>query len=951
MALAMLIIGSAFADVIKGKVVESDGVTPMSQCTVRLLGARDSAFVDGTTTNENGEFRFVGVKNGRYVVHLSYIGYDNNSVRARLTDANPNSDLGTIKMKENTVVLKDLVVQGVKTEIKVKEDTVEYNADSYKTQPNAVVEDLLKRLPGVEVDSDGKITAQGKSVSKILIDGKEFFSDDPKVASKNIPVDMVDKLQVVDRKSDLARTTGVDDGEEETVINLTVKKGMNNGWFGTVTAGYGTDKRYGVSAMINHFWDGNQISFVGNANNTNNLGFSSGNEGRFRNFGGSNGINTSQSLGVNFNVGTKDSEKFRVGGDLMYSHSNKEMLRKLNREYLFADSSSFYNSATEALDRGHNVRGNFRLKWEIDSANTFEFRPDFSFNHADNNSDEISLTQAGDAVRTKVNENTTSNSSKGNSFEFRGELVFNHKFLNRPGRAFSAQVRYNHSNVKEDQNSFNKIVYRPDLEDSETDITQQIIDNHNWSNQVRTRLTWTEPLGDPAKGNSLVLAYHFDYKWNGTTKKVWDVNDDATTLDNYIDGRHYALARDLALLWGPTILQSAQLLNDLLETSYNDNLSNDFRNKLFTQRLQVGYKRVTRTYNLDLGFNINPAMQKSDNLSHPERTIATRWVWNVAPYLRFRYKFSKSSNVAADYRARFNQPSMAQLQPVADMSNPLRIVVGNPDLKPSFVNNFNVRMNHFDMNKQLSVMGMIRGSFTSNSIIQKVTYNAETGGQLTTYENVNGVWELMAMNMISFPFRNKHFQFVNNFFLRYNVGKGYTTVEQDTYLNTSNQVFFAISPAMTYRNDWMEAQLRPFYNINHTGNSVSVSNYTPNVHTYGGTLNLSFYTKFGLDINTDISYSGNKGYAKGYDTNQWIWNAQISYSCLAGKSLTFSAKAYDLLKQRQTISRSVTANYIQDQEVNDLSRYFMFTVSYKFNTFGGGKIPENKNADFNRRRW
>ena len=295
MAFALIIftVAGAKAYTVSGTVTDSIG-EPMIEATVRLLSVKDSSFVIGGTTNIDGRFSLSGINRGNYIVQTSYIGYDPSNTDVNV--ASSNVRLKPIVLKESSIMLKETVVTAVKTEIVVKEDTVEYNAGSYKTQPGAAMEELLKKLPGVEVDSDGKITAHGKEVTKILVDGKEFFFDDPKVASKNLPATMIDKLQVVDRKSDLARLTGVDDGEEETVINLTVKPGMKNGWFGVANAGAGTDSRYAGDFNVNRFWNGNQITFLGNFNNINQLGFTDSNGSRFRRFGGNNGVNTSQSL-------------------------------------------------------------------------------------------------------------------------------------------------------------------------------------------------------------------------------------------------------------------------------------------------------------------------------------------------------------------------------------------------------------------------------------------------------------------------------------------------------------------------------------------------------------------------------------------------------------------------------------------------------------------------------
>ena len=286
---------SAFSGTVIGTVADSADGSPLVNASLKILTSRDSSFVNGGITNIDGKFSFRGLRKGNYILEVSYLGYKTKYTDFRITDASQKLSLDSVKMTSNTIILKEAEVVGVKTEVKVMQDTVEYNADSYKVQPNAVVEDLLKRLPGVEVDADGKITAQGKEITKILVDGEEFFTDDAKVASKNIPVDMVDKLQVIDRKSDLARLTGVDDGEEETVINLSVKKGMKKGWFGNAVAGYGTDDRYMGNFMVNRFYGKNQFSIIGNFNNINDPGFTNSG-GRFFRFGSGRGINSAQSI-------------------------------------------------------------------------------------------------------------------------------------------------------------------------------------------------------------------------------------------------------------------------------------------------------------------------------------------------------------------------------------------------------------------------------------------------------------------------------------------------------------------------------------------------------------------------------------------------------------------------------------------------------------------------------
>ena len=916
MTLATMMLGcvAALAANVTGKVIDDNG-DPLVEATVKLLAAKDSAFVKGTTTDVNGRFSLKNVKSGSYIILTSYIGYDNATVNTKVGDSNVR--VKPIAMKESSIMLKETVITGVKTEIVAKEDTLEYNAGSYKTRPNAVMEDLLKKLPGVEVDSDGKIKAGGKEVTKILVDGKEFFSDDPKVASKNLPADMIDKLQVVDRKSDLARLTGVDDGEEETVINLTVKKGMKNGWFGVVNAGYGTDDRYAADFNVNRFWNDNQITFLGNFNNVNQLGFTDSNGGRFRRFGGSNGINTSQSFGVNFNVGKSD-ESFRVGGDLLYSHTDQNTRTTQERQYLFSDSTSYLSSASGSRDKGHNIRGDFRIKWKKDTLTTLEFRPRFSLNYNNSTSADSSRTFAGDIARSLVTRSLNTGKSDGDSYEFGGQLWFNHNFKSHPGRSFSIAIDYNMSNVKEKDYSYsyNRFYLLKNFAGTgdSLDVYDQFTDNHTWSNRVGARLTWTEPIGDVKNGRFIDFSYRMSYRWNNADKMVYD--HPVTFPDGGYD---------------PIV--------DYLQNVFNDELSNRFRNDFFSQRIQVGFRQVRKDYTLNVGLTFVPSMSKSKDLINSARNIATRWVFNVSPYLRFRYKFNKTRNMNVDYRGNASEPSMSQLQPVADKSNPLRIVIGNPELKPSFNHNIRVRFSDFNLEAQRSIMAMANVGLTQNSIVSKTQFNSETGGQVTTYENVNGNWNANMFGMISFPLRNKNWQFNGNIFARYSQAIGFNNGER----NRSGSFNIGPSVSLAFRPANWEFEFRPYFNLQETHNSLQTA-ANRSVQTYGGMFNAGWYAPFGLVINTDLSFTGTSGYSAGFDQNQWMWNASIAYQFLKGKEATVSIKGYDLLQQRKSIMRNVTANYIDDTSYNSLTRYFMITFSYRFNTFGSGNQPADRNG-------
>lgn len=897
----------AIAYTIGGTVTDTDG-EPLIAASVRLLSPKDSTAVNGMVTDADGRFLLKNIKAGRYIVEASYVGYDSRFIDARVRSANVSLD--TIVLSPSSIMLKETVVTGIKTPITVKEDTVEFNADSYRTAPNAVVEDLLKRLPGVEVGSDGSITANGQTVKKILVDGKEFFSDDPTVASRNLPVEMVDRLQVVNRKSDLARLTGVDDGEDETVINLTVKKGMQNGWFGNVEAGYGTDDRYKASFNVNRFWDGNQVTFIGGANNVNDLGFTDGTSGRFRRFGGERGITSSQAFGVNFNVGRE--EILRVGGNVMYSRSDRNTVQRSDRQYLFTDSTSYYNSSKTARDMGNNVRADLRIQWKPDSMNTLDFQPNVSYNHSNSWSLDSTLTSAGDLRRSPVTQSINRQQSRGNSWEFGGRLIYNHQFRSRPGRSMSLFMNYRFSNVRERSTNFswNKFFQMSDS----VDVYDQFADNHTWANTISGRLSWTEPLGNPSNGNFLTLAYRIQYRWNDADKLTYE--HPVTFPEGWS---------------GPFIIDP--------ELVFSESLSNRFRNDFMTQNIRLGFKHVQRKSSIDVGVSAVPSMSKSEDLINSAKNIPERWVWNFAPYLRYRWKPSKTHALNIDYMGRSSQPSIAQLQPVEDVSDPLNIVKGNPDLDPTFTHNLRLRFHNFNPQAQRSIMTMFDARLEQNSIVSNTTFNPQTGGRYTTYENVNGVWSLRGMNMISFPFRNKLWTFNNHFMAFYSNSVGFNNGKR----NRSGSFMANESFGIAFRPENLEFELRPRYSLQTVSNSLQTS-VGKTVHTYGGGFNATYNVPMGLVLTTDLNFSATRGYAEGFDENKWMWNASITYQFLRGRQASVSLKAYDLLRQNSNISRSITANYIDDMSVNTLGRYFMVSFAYKFNTFGAGNKPTDRNA-------
>ena len=664
--------------------------------------------------------------------------------------------------------------------------------------------------------------------------------------------------------------------------------------------------------MINHFRDGNQFTILGGGNNVNNLGFGDGASGRFQRFGGDRGVTTSQYAGINFNVGSKDDDHLRVGGDVMYSHSDRDTRTRTARQYLFEDSTSYYDAATSARDKSHNLRGDFRIKWEVDSNNTIDFRPNFSFNFNKSERGDSSMTRAGDAALSPVNRSISNFFNDGKSYEWGARLIYNHKVASHPGRSQSLMLNYSYSNVHEDGDTYTDNTYY--LADS-TQLIDQTANNHRKTHNIMGRLSWTEPIGDVKNARFLEFSYRGNYRYTTSDKMVYDNDRDGTWPAGHVT-----------------------------DQTWNEPLSNSFRNTFYNQQFQVGFRQVRKAYNLNVGISVNSAMSKSKDLINSARDISARWAWSVAPYARFRYKFSQTRNLNFNYFMRANQPSITQLQPVADESNPLNIVIGNPELKPTFNHNINLRFGDFAQGAQRSIMAMMNVDFAQNSIVSTTTYDATTGGRVTSYTNVNGVWNAMAMNMLSFPFgASKVWYFTSHLFMRYSVTKG---VNNDVE-NRSNTFNINYSPGLAFRNSVFDIELRPSYRFQTTANTVTVAN-NRNIHTWGGSFNATYSAPFGLVISTDLRYSTTSGYSSGYNSEQWLWNGSVAYQFLRDKQAALTLTVNDILGQQKNIYRNVTANYIEDAIYNSLGRYGMLTFTYRFSTFKKGEQPKDRNNDFNR---
>ncbi|MDR4036050.1 MAG: TonB-dependent receptor [Parabacteroides sp.] len=885
---------------VTGSVVEQGNDTPIEQATVRLLNVKDSAMVRGVVSARNGSFTLKNVKKGSYLLHITFIGYDPLYQPLQITGKKNPVNVGKLELSDGAIELGEAVVIGKAPEVTVRNDTVEYNADSYKVTEGSVLEDLLKKMPGVEVDSEGKITVNGKEVKKVMVDGKEFFSDDPKVASKNLPAKMIDKLQVLDKKSDMAQMTGFDDGEEETVINLTVKPGMKQGWFGNAYGGYGSKDRYEGNAMVNRFVNNDQITFMGGANNTNNMGFSDlastmfsgmgGGGGRRGGFGAGSGITSSGNAGLNFSKEFKP-DKLTLGGNTRYSHSDNDARSKSDRQNILpGDSSSYDNSEAMSRTKSDNFGVDFRLEWKPDTMTQLIFRPSFSFSHSmnDNFSDATTL----DNERDTVNTNKSSNYSESNGYNLNASIDFSRK-LNNKGRVFSATLSGGNSDSYSDGMNRSDIVYFNQTDALKNSIIDQRSRYDNKGFNYRAYVSWVEPIGH---NNFIQATYSISQRKQEALKNVY--NQDADGIYNVLDSAY----------------------------------SQSYRNNFISQRASLSFKSQREKFNYTIGLNLDPSYSSSENfVGDTTLSKITRKVVNLSPMAQFNYMFDKRTNLRIMYNGRTSQPSMTQLQPVADISDPTNITIGNPDLNPRYTNNVFIRFQQFTPEKQRAFMIMANGSYIINDIVSYTSYNQETGVKTTTYKNVNGNYSGNVRMMLNTPLKNKKFSINSMTMASFANSNGYINEEK----NTNRNLILSERGGIDFRSSYLDLGVNGNIRYNATSNSLQKEN-NQNTFNYGAGGYTTIYLPLNFKIESDVNWSTNSGYGDGFKQNEVLWNASASKSFLKNNQGTLRFKIYDILQQRSNISRSVTASYIQDSEYNTLGSYFMVHFIYRFSIFKGG---------------
>ena len=941
------------------KLIDEKTGEPVGFATASLTVKGEKTASKYVLTDSEGSASISKVKKGTYILKAELMGYK--PYEQEIT-VDKTADLGTIKMKEDVEVLDAASVSAVGNPIIVKKDTIEYTASSFKTSDNDMLEDLLKKLPGVEVNSDGSITANGETIKKITIDGKTFFLDDPQLASKNLPAKMIEKVKVVERKSDQARFTGIDDGQEETIIDLSVYKGMMNGWFGNIMAGGGHDApekgyynlehkfmdegwRYQGAGIVGNFRENSQISIILNANNTNNRGFNDLAGGMMRGmrggmgrggFGGGNGITSSWMGGLNGAWDLFDGN-MELSGNYLYNGSDSFVEEESKKITYMQDNSRLVNDNSGTSTTGtYGHRFGVRLDHEFNENTSVLFEPQFNFGGGSFNeySKFSSYTIAADEAEKKfTNQGYNTSYGSNENWSASGRLLLRQR-LGKDGRTISFNASYSFSD--NDMLSYNQSLTKalnPEGIMSIDPINQKYVQNSK-NSSLSGRLVYTEPLT-----KHLFMEANYQYSWNRSTSRKdafnsGNINDPVDDVDV------------------PLIYQ------DKGETP-DDLYSNSIINEYVNQRAGVSLTWQTEKLNAQIGASANPTNTYNKTNGKEYDSFVVNW----SPTARVRYRFSDYTNLMLNYNGRSSQPSTSQLMPVPDNTNPLNISLGNPHLKPYFNHNIRASFGYTNMQSFTSVNVNLSGGIVQDAITNAQWYD-QAGVQYSIPVNGPGTGNANASLMVNTPLGKSDFSIMSMTNARYSQSTSYVgtgSLDSGKYYDAEKVSFdydqfhkdfpdLGDTPAfvenriqtagitqslrLTYRNDFVELvaggrtnMSKSFYTINAVNKNTTWSN--------NASFEMNWTLPFGMNLISDLNYRWYNGYATPQEP-EFIWNAEITQLFFDNKC-TLAIRAYDLLSQAKNLFVTDASNYHQETRNNTLGRYVVISFTYRFGTFGGNR--------------
>jgi hypothetical protein len=892
---------------VKGIIKDTAVNQALASATINVLDGKDSSLVTFARSKEDGSFSIAKLDAGSYVLLISYTGFSKVQKGFTVSADKPAYDFGTLPMT-SLETLKDVVVTAAP--IVIKGDTIEYNAGSFKVnKPNAVVEDLLKKLPGVEVAKDGTITTNGQEVKRILVDGKPFFANDPKLATKNLQADMVNKVQVFDKKSDKSEFTGFDDGNSEPTINLTLKADKRNGVFGKVAAGGGTDVgngdfkgRYQANANVNSFKKGEQLSLIGQANNVNQQGFGlmdalsfgggpaaagGGGAGGLNisgTGGGAQGITATQAVGANYNNFKNSKLDFTSSYFFNGTETNNDY--NTERRTLTGDSTQFYNEPGYTTKKNYNNRLNLGLDWKIDTFNSIKITPTLTYQNTNTaTSKTYSTTGPKGGLLTDGNSNTQ-NDSRG--YNFSTTALWRHRFA-KNGRTFSTELKYGRNQSDGDGSQYTLI--NTFLGNGNTNLINQQNTSKLVAGSYSANVSYTEPL---SKRSLMEFNAYHNHNDNTQDKRTYDYD---------------SVSGDYNLI--------------------NKKLTNYFDNDYNYTGAGISFKENRKGWN----YMIGTKFQRSElsSLLQGKTTPISQTFYNVLPTAQLQISQNRYRNFRVNYNGSTTQPSVSQLQPVEDISDPLNITRGNPNLKQSFSNNLRVTYNTFDPYTMKSFFIFITGKQTFNAIANNDSIGI--GSRRTTYANVDGVYNLNANMALGLPLTIGAEKAKINFSTYASYGNNVNLLNDLANKIKSLNLSERVSVNYTFK-ELFDIALGGGVNWNNAKYSLQADQNT-NYFAYTASFDFNAYLPGGFTAGTDVDYTANTGRANGYNTKFTLWNAYVSKSFLKNKRGEIKFSINDILNQNTGISRNSNANYIEDTRYTVLKRYAMLTFTYSLSKFGG----------------
>ena len=979
---------AAQSPALKGRVVDADTNEALTRATTQLyrINSSDTTFVGGTYSDAQGHFAFNTNGTGTYLLRISFLGYKTKEQSVSLT-AGHTQNLGTVSLHPDAMQLDEAVVTANLPKMIIKDDTVVYHADAYRVPEGSVIEALVEALPGAKIDDNGKISINGKDVKRFKLDGRDFMTGNNDAVMKNLPSYVIEQVKAYDEKSDLSRLTGVDDGNDDFVLEFVTRRSARRGLQANPDIGYGTDKRYGIRLTAMKPFGAMRYTFMGNVNNVNDRNFS-GRGGRGR----GNGQGQRRTKTAALDISYEKQNKIRMSGRVTWSHNDADNWSRTGSEsFVRRTGGAFSNSISQNYSRNNNWTANMNLQWTIDSVTTLSWRPDFNINTNDSRGYSTSAsfnanpydyvknpldpedmkTLSYDSLVVNSRQNKTLGYGDGKSINSQLQL---YRRFGRNGRnmALSFGISYRDGNNKNASLSAVHLYQQKKkyVDEDSTYQTNRYTVSTNNSFNYSLGITYTEPLvlfksksepnvpqqrgpfgggrgrngggrGFGQQGLFLQLNYRYSYSHQKNAPLTYDFPSYpeaafAECLQNY---------RDWTALFG--------YLDNPYESYLSRNLSRYSERTEHSHTVDIQLRYVREKINMNAGVSILPERSHfiQQYLGHPVDTVRT--VTNISPTLNLRYRFNQQTNLQVQFRGQTQQPSITQLLEIHDDTNPLNVTIGNPGLKPAF--NSNLRVN-FQMMRQPKLITDSLGfqvpkqqrnwSFnsnagwqvTSNSIGNVVTYDEITGGRTTRPENINGNWNAnFGMSFTVGLDTLNRWDITGSVNANYAHRVGYVNLNRTAIPDRNVTHTYNVNPSvsLSFRNKWLSFSLNGRTTYARTENRLQASNnLTTWNFSYGGNTKITF--PWGSNLSTDFHMFSKRGYAdESLNTNELLWNAQLSHSFLRGKVLTVMLQWYDILRQQTNFSRTVNANGWRDQEVNAITSYAMLHVSYRMNFFGG----------------